>query len=186
MRNLEELSVVRVVFDGTPHVHYGFVAFASVSDGDFRNGTAARRGQANGLCAAKVPGELHMVTALHTGPIGFRIEVGDDEPTIDDSWDEVVEVSYTAGPDTCTLAAFEWWHELHTCGLVPGRHYRARFSGRNIEEAHRADSIGYEAPPIDHYLLQFWPDDRPRDDSIVRDTTDWARYWHRVAQGISS
>lgn len=126
-----------------------------------------------------------MVTALHTGHIGFRIEVWDDEPTIEDVWDEVVEVSYTAGPDTCTLAAFEWQQELHACELVPDRGYRVRFSGRNVEEAQRADSIGHEDPPIDQYLLQFWPDGVPRDDAVVRETTDWARYWHRVAQGIA-
>lgn len=176
---------MRVVFDGTPHVHYGFIAFASVAGGDFRNGSAARDGQANGLCGAKVPGELHMVTALHTGPVGFRIEVYDHKPAVEDVWDEVVEVSYTAGPDTCTLAAFEWWHELPDCELVAGHSYRARFAGRNVEEAHRADSIGHQDPAIDQYLLQFWPDAVLRDDAVVRETSGWAGYWHRVAQGIA-
>lgn len=173
---------MRTIFEGSPRVHYGFMALSSNAGADFTNGQRARRGQNNGLCGARVPGELHFTTALHTGEVGFRIESWDAEPPVDDRWDEVVDVSFVPGPEDAALAAFEWWQQLDEWDLTAGANYRARYCCEGVAEANAVDTLSIGQPVIDRYLLQLWPSDEATSDVVVRATTEWAGYWHGVAR----
>ncbi len=76
-------------------------------------------GQQNGLCGGAVPGCLFLITGLHTGTVGMVVELHDHPPAQDDSWEEIVEVSFrSAGeaslvPDRVvkqTSAIAAYWH----------------------------------------------------------------------------
>src|SRR5262245_38211876 len=55
----------------------------------------AFRGQTNGLCGVAVRGALWLITGLHSGRVGFTVDVLDAAPPIDDAWEEIVEVSFS-------------------------------------------------------------------------------------------
>src|SRR5262245_17803010 len=52
------------------------------------------RGQQNGLCGASLPGFLFLTTGLHTGLVNMTIDAFATEPPLDNSWEEIVEVSF--------------------------------------------------------------------------------------------
>jgi hypothetical protein len=92
----------RTLFDGVVHVHYRFVNVHRADDEVAWEIGAERRGQVNGLCRAAVPGVMSLVTGLHTGPVPFVVELHDAEPTLDELWEEAVEVSFTAARSRST------------------------------------------------------------------------------------
>ncbi len=44
-------------------------------------------GQRNGLCGARWPGALVLITGLHTGQVLFTVDVDETAPPIDHSWE---------------------------------------------------------------------------------------------------
>jgi hypothetical protein len=50
-----------ILLDTTIPVHHGFLSLNSEETGPAADGDIGRRGQADGLCGAAVPGELSMV-----------------------------------------------------------------------------------------------------------------------------
>ena len=144
------------------NVHYGFVDLAP-ADELVEDLIAARGGQTNGLCGARYPGVLAMITGLHTGAVPFEVAVSEDEPAIGDEWEEVVEASFTAAGRDYWLRAFGDGHELV---LSAGTSYRARYCAMGMDEAHQADVRMPDEPVIDRYLLQLWPAPE-RDDAVL-------------------
>jgi hypothetical protein len=74
-----------------------WVAYAQIyveSSEDFHDLGECFGGQHNGLCGAAAAGKLWLVTGLHSGRVGFTVEVHDEAPPLDDSWEEIVEASY--------------------------------------------------------------------------------------------
>jgi hypothetical protein len=165
-----------VLLDITVHVHYGFLWFTAV-DNPFPQGDP-RAGQANGLCAAAIPGTLHMVTGLHTGSVPVRIEAFDVAPVLDDTWEEIVEGSFHAVDRSYQLAAFE---EFHDVALPYAGDLRARWSARGMDAARDADTRLEDEPPLDAYLLQLWPA-ALAPGAVLRQTSAAAAYWHGVAR----
>lgn len=158
-------------------VHYGFIYLAP-ADELVEDLIAARGGQANGLCGARYPGVLAMVTGLHTGTVPFEVAVSDDEPAIGDEWEDVVEASFSALESDHWLTTFDDRHELV---LPAATSYRARYCATRMDQAHQADVRMSDEPVIDRYLLQLWP--APvRDDAVLRQTSEVAAYWHEVAR----
>ncbi|GGN93532.1 hypothetical protein GCM10010112_81870 [Actinoplanes lobatus] len=132
--------------------------------------------ESNGLCGAGVEGVLALTTGTHTGWLPFRVELYPSEPPLDDGWDDVVEVSYTAMSDRVVLAgldgdAFEF--------DLPRDTYRVRYSVRGMDEADTTD----ETP--DAYLLQFWPAPQAGG-RIVKQHSERAAYWHRARRTLTS
>jgi hypothetical protein len=78
---------------GPAHVHYGqiYVESGLESPDDPFEGFG---GQRNRLCGAAVPGFLCLLTGLHTGEVGFTVEVHEEPPLVDESWQEIVEASF--------------------------------------------------------------------------------------------
>ncbi|MFI7540601.1 hypothetical protein [Actinoplanes sp. NPDC049599] len=131
----------------------------------------AWRDQANGLCGAAVPGVLHLTVGTHTGWVPFRVELLTAEPPVDDTWEEIVEASFTPTRKKVHLLGLDddTPHRL----ALPRDDYRVRYSVRGIDEADHSE----DTP--DAYLLQFWPGP-PAPDRIVKQTSPQAAYWHRA------
>lgn len=171
---------MRVAYEGPLYVHYGQAYIQGENEDLLADLSLSLHGQENGLCGALIPGNLFLLTALHTGPVGFRIEEHSSEPELPDEWEDVVELSFVpAGDDT---ALVQWAGEASFPLGLSRRGYRARYSCSNTDAARQADSIALGDPPIDRYLLQFWPDELPRPDAIIRQTSSFAAYCHRMAQ----
>ena len=83
---------VPIVFDQEIDVHYGQFYVESRTDDVFEGLIESRGGQTNGLCGAAVPGQLFLITGLHTGSTRVTVEVLDALPPIGDEWEDVVEV----------------------------------------------------------------------------------------------
>ena len=59
--------------------------------------------QRNGLCGAVESGSLFLRIGLHTGRVGFAVELHDQPPPADQVWEEVVEVSFHPESDAHLL-----------------------------------------------------------------------------------
>ena len=168
-----ELHMHRTVMSGPVWVSYAQIYVES--SGDFSSMEECFAGQRNGLCGAAVAGRLFLLTGLHSGQVAFAVELYDDEPAIDDSWEEIVEASYRPLGDAVLV---EWgggpgaW-ELD---LQPQVDYRVRYCGSGMDAAHQHGQPEGE-PPVDHYVLQFWPAP-PAPDQVVKVTSRQAAYSH--------
>ncbi|MGW7530996.1 hypothetical protein [Amycolatopsis sp. NPDC054798] len=135
-------------------------------------------GQRNGLCGAAVPGALFLVTGLNSGQVGFRVELHDEAPPPDETWEEIVEVSFrpTGAVSLLAWGGYGFWPlDLGAVG------YRVRYCGARMDEAHRLGIPEGEVFEPDRYLLQFWPGP-PEPDRVVKQTSETAAYWHRAAR----
>jgi hypothetical protein len=81
------------LFSGTVQVHYSAMYFQGAASG-MPEGGQYFEGQVNGLCGAGGRSYLLLMTGLHTGGVKVTIDFWDGEPPLDDSWEEVVEVSF--------------------------------------------------------------------------------------------
>jgi hypothetical protein len=136
------------------YISYGQL---SVQSGDVTVDTdmfAAFRGQRNGLCGAATPGGLWLTTSSPYGGLGFTAEVHDEPPTVDEFWEDIVEVSFTPASERVTLREWAGWYSW-PLALDP-MPYRVRYSAAHMDEARFARETPKELKP-DCYLLQFWP-----------------------------
>jgi hypothetical protein len=136
-----------------------------------------RIGQVNGLVGAAVPGQLSLITGLHTGRVPLVIRWHATEPPIGDDWEEVVEVSFQPSRTDLLLTSFQDSFELRLPVL---QSLRARYCASGMDAARDADTVMDDEPTIDRYLLQLWPAP-PAPDTVVRQTSDIAAYWHQEA-----
>jgi hypothetical protein len=165
--------LVETLLDTKINISYRFMVLGDETGGDGERSDATR-GQRNGLCGAALPGELHLITGLHTGDVGVRIELHSDEPALGDEWEEAVEATFATTSEDLTLSSFD-----DRCGpidLPPGT-YRVRYCARGLQHGHEVDVLDPGATPVDHYLLQFWPGGGP--ERILRQSGAAAAYWHR-------
>ncbi|KOY55976.1 hypothetical protein [Streptomyces sp. XY332] len=166
---------------GVVRVHYGQIYVVSDADDPVPGLSEAFAGQSGGLCGAAVPGALWLITGLHTGDVGFIVEVYDEDPPLDAVWEDVVEVSFHPVSERTSLVLWggEGAWELDLARID----YRVRYCARGMDEGREADRRGAGEPQAESYLLQFWPAP-PRADRVVRQTSQNAAYWHRHARGL--
>ncbi|WP_255956069.1 hypothetical protein [Streptomyces odontomachi] len=163
---------------GEVYVHYGQIYVESDPE-DFGPDLAkAFTGQRAGLCGAGIPGALWLTTGLHTGDVGFTVEVHDHAPPLDPTWEEVVEVSFR--PVSAHSVLMQWAGEASWELGLQETDYRVRYCAQGMDEAREQDTRMDDEPQLDRYLLQFWPAP-PGPDRIVRQTSDIAAYWHGYA-----
>ncbi|MER7246295.1 hypothetical protein [Kribbella sp. NPDC000426] len=167
--------MLRTLMTGPVWLSYGQIMVEST--GEFAELGECFGGQRNGLCGATIEGHLRLMTGLHTGTVDFTAELHDGEPPLDDTWEETVETSYRplARPTLSGLDARDCW--TLDLDLV---HYRVRYCGWGMDAAHRNGQQDGE-PPVDRYLLQFWPAP-PAPDRVVKVTSKQAAYWHEFAR----
>jgi hypothetical protein len=162
-------------------VHYGQAYVFSGGAGDTGDMPACFRGQSNGLLGAARPGLLFLLTGLHTGEVDFSVNVVDEEPFMDESWEECVEASFEPAVADSRLVD---WDGRTVCALpLSVRDYRVRYTARAMDAGHEADTILGREDPVDAYSLSFWP--APSDeDRVVKQTSGIAKYWHDWARSL--
>ncbi|RJQ69110.1 hypothetical protein D5S17_31300 [Pseudonocardiaceae bacterium YIM PH 21723] len=166
---------MRTLMSGDVWVHY---RQAYVQSGyEFPDLDHCFGGQQNGLCGAAEPGVLYLITGLHTGEVGFAVELHEEPPPVDETWEEIVEVSFRP---TGEVSLVGWGGHGHWPLELTERDYRVRYCGTRMEEARTLDTRG-EGSEVDRYLLQFWPGP-PEPDRVVKQTSATAAYWHGVAR----
>lgn len=171
--------MTRTFVSGQVHVAYSQIYVESTEDSpDLR---ACFAGQSNGLCGAARPGMLFLITGLHTGSVGFTVELHDGPPPLDDAWEEVVEASFT--PRSAKVALVEWAGQDAWDLNLEQTCYRVRYCAAGMDAAREADTRLEDEPELDRYLLQFWPA-APEPDRVVRRTGENAAYWHGYAAGL--
>jgi hypothetical protein len=100
------MTRMKRLFAGTVHVHYGTMHFLGGEE-DFADGNECFEGQVNGLCGAAMRTSLVLRTGLHTGGVKVTVDFWDKEPPLEDSWEEVVEVSFVVN-DPERTGILEW------------------------------------------------------------------------------
>lgn len=170
---------MRTLVNGEVHVHYGQI-YVESDPKSFNPGLAeAFAGQTSGLCGAAVPGALWLTTGLHTGKVGFTVELHDEVPPLAPAWEDVVEVSFR--PLSAWSALVQWAGEAVWDLGLEEIDYRVRYCARGMDQARQRDTRPHEEPQLDRYLLQFWPAP-PRPDRVIRQTTAIAAHWHDYAR----
>lgn len=167
--------------EGEVHVHYGQIHVETDPD-SFGPGLAeAFAGQSTGLCGAATPGALWLHTGLHTGDVGFTVEVHEQAPPLDPAWEDVVEVSFR--PVSADSALVQWAGEDSWQLGLEEIDYRVRYCARGMDEASERDTRMEGEPQLDRYLLQFWPA-APEPDRVLKQTSRVAAHWHRYAREL--
>jgi hypothetical protein len=166
---------MRTVLDGEVDVSYSQIYVESEHSYPFGSMNDTFGGQCNGLCGAAWPGRLWLATGLYYGLVGFRVEVHDERPDVDERWEEIVEVPYRPVGGASLV---EWGNgDSWDLGLADAD-YRVRYSASGMDRASDAHSRDDDQPMIDRYLLQFWPCP-PEPDQVVKQTSVVADYWHK-------
>lgn len=167
------------VFDGLLGVYFG-QAYISNSpdrpnDADLGSGSFLAsffRGQRNGLLGAAVGGFLFLTTGTSNGDVGLSVHVVEQEPPLDDSWEECVEASFV--PETSVVAVYDW-DRTGVCEIPLGKQtYRVRYTACRMDAGHAGTGR-------DFYGLWFWP--APvAPDAVIRQTSASAAYWRNTGR----
>lgn len=161
------------LFNSTLNISYGqFYMLSGESEYDL---DAAFKGQTNGLCGAADAPNLFFITGLHTGHVELGVYFHQSMPELDESWEDVVEVSYHV---TGELSLEECCGSTLDPLPIPLGNYRVRYSGKKMDEARAEDCILENEPTIDSYRVDFWPSTDQSADAIIRQHSELAAYWH--------
>lgn len=157
---------MRTLLSDLVQVHYRqlYVESRPAPDDQILDPTACFEGRPSGSCGAAVPGLLYLTTGLHSGQVGFSIELHERPPPVNDGWEEIVEVSFTPASPRIALVGWGggWAHPLDLDQVD----HRVRYCGVGIEEARAADTH-LDDEPLDWYLLRFWPAP-PQPDRVLK------------------
>ena len=170
---------MRTLLDGEVHVHYWQI-YVESGDIGVPGLEGAFAGQVNGICGAAVPYGLFLITGSHTGAVGFRVELHEAPPRLDEGWEDVVEVSFR--PATAEVALLDWDGQSYPIDLEP-TDYRVRYCASGMDEAREHDTRRGDEPMLDRYLLQFWPAP-PAPDRVLKQASETATSEHRHVRGL--
>jgi hypothetical protein len=199
------------VFSGPLHIYYGQV-YVYGRDRLISNMEDCFRGQENGLCGARVPGALFLITGLNTGLVRFTVDVLDAPPQLDDTeelevsaaqmnlfsgtperinldspaqvkWEEIVEASLNVDATITNLALVEWGGgAVYPIPLAPGS-YRVRYCARGMDLGRDRGTTLEDDDIVDFYSLAFWPAEAAKD-RVIKQTSKAAAYWHSYARNL--
>ncbi|CAM5566816.1 hypothetical protein [Streptomyces fumanus] len=172
---------MREQFSGAVDVHYNHFYVSSLESRRGPDLMTAYAGQGVGLCGAAAKGTLLLATGLHTGRVGLSLELHETPPPVDDTWEEVVEVSFT--PISPSASLVEWGGRRRSDFALPEPAYRVRYCATGMDDGREADTGAGGGSPVDHYLLQFWPAP-PGPAREVKRTSETAQYWHDFARDL--
>ncbi len=173
-------SNFETLFSGNIDIYFSQFSIESEEPDDSVRLPDVHAGQVNGLCGAAQPERLFFTARPKDAAIELQIQLWPCEPPIDSTYGDIVEVPFTRGVEPVLLC--QWAHEeVFPLTLPPGE-YRVRYSidGLDKDYPEDCDKEGYEKPiPGQRYLVQFWA--HPNEgDSIIKQTTEEAAYWHKA------
>lgn len=173
---------MQTLFRGEKHVgHHWFLLGTGTEPVEGWTMDDCFAGRGNGLCGAREPGQLVMLTGLHTGNVPVAVELHDHPPPVPDATD-IVEVSFTVtrGPVGVFTDSGE---ESPTDLALPPDFYRVRYCADGMDDARAMDCRLDDTPAPDDYLLQLWP--APAEpDLVLRTGSDYARHEHTRASRL--
>jgi hypothetical protein len=150
-----------------------------VADGvDYDESGSAFSGQTNGLCGGAVPGMLRCMTGRRSGPVSATLVRHDSKPDLPSNAEDVVEVDFVNRHDECLVAT--WAGEDTFEFLLPSGDWRVRYSAWGMD-AGAEDEFSEDV--LDHYRLDFWPSEKSKPDTVVRQTSASAAYWNAEQGG---
>ena len=129
------------LFNSNLDISYG--QFYMVSGDSEYDLDAAFKGQTNGLCGAADAPNLVFITGLHTGHVELGVYLHQSTPVLDQTWEDVVEVSYQV---TGELSIEECCGSTLDPLPIPPATYRVRYSGRKMDEAREEDCVLEDEP----------------------------------------
>ena len=165
---------MRIVFSGLIFSHYGQAYVHLQNTCDWAEDVW--KGQVNGLLGAAQPTTLFLTFGLHTGSVFLEVKIANQEPGLDESWDEIVEASFSM-PETGVFGLCDWNGDSWTPIPLKYKAYRVRYCARDFgkgEECFRGISSSH---PTERYELTFWPSPY-RLDRVIKVTSLLAEYWH--------
>lgn len=74
---------------------------------------------------------MFLLTGLHTGHVGFTVEVSGSPPELDRSWEEVVETSFPV--PALPVVLYQWAEASGRPLPLTAGQYRARYSARGMQ-----------------------------------------------------
>jgi hypothetical protein len=158
------------VFDGIVGVDDGQLYVAGDPEDIGPDLFAHFTGQTNGLLGAAQGGLLCLITGRADGDVHFTVEVCDEEPLLDDTWEDCVEASFS--PAAQVMMFLSLFAQVQ-CEIPLGEEtYRVRYVARGMDDGHSLTAM-------DFYGLWFWPSPHAPD-AVVRQTSESAAYWHAV------
>jgi hypothetical protein len=168
------------IFNGRLYVHYG-QGYILSNDSEMSGLSDCFQGQMNGLCGAAISNKLFLITGLHTGHVHLSIDVLDEPPPVEPTWEEVVEVPFMINSEGGSL--YDWNGEcVCEIPLSPGT-YRVRYCARDMDRGKEVDTILEGEEPVDFYYLAFWSADL-LPDVVLKQTSETAAYWHKYAKSL--
>ncbi|WP_145926576.1 hypothetical protein [Amycolatopsis orientalis] len=158
-QEIERYCIMRTLYEGELQIDYGqFYIWTDEQAADaygaaFDNVKRTFAGQSSGLCGAAVRGLLYFDTGTQYGTIGARVVVTDAEPDLDDSWEDVVEVSYQAGEETSLV---EWGDgDSYLLDLAAGE-YRVRYAARGRDQDDEGEDEEDTEEPVEYIEITIW------------------------------
>lgn len=167
---------MKTLYEGNLFIHYGqFYVDVDTDDDDYADPELAFAGQQNGICGAAQKGKLFLVTGSADAVIQLKVLLHEAKPPVNPAFDEVVEVSMAVGNQPLKLC--EWaWETVYDLA-IPSGHYRVRYSIQGMEKDYDEHSDWDSPIEGQSYLLEFWQEALAAD-SIIKHTSDNAKYWH--------
>ncbi|MFO6422202.1 hypothetical protein [Motilimonas sp. KMU-193] len=170
---------IKTLYSGNIAIEYGqfYIDIPELDDeDDYLDPEVAFKDQQNGICGASQSGKLFFVTGIQNGTASVEIKLYSSEPTIDDAFEEIVEVSFKRNKTPVALC--EWGcEEIYPIDLPEGN-YGVRYCIIAMG-ADYGDDDDWEAPVKGQkHLIQIWPSE-PTMDKIIKSTSDTASYWHK-------
>ncbi|MDX3853243.1 hypothetical protein [Streptomyces sp. AK02-01A] len=116
---------MKTLVSGQVYVSYSQIYVESDHEGPGPGLSESFAGQDAGLCGAATEGALWLITGLHTGSVGFTVELHDVRPQVDPLWEEVVEVPFR--PESSRTLLIQWAGETSWELGLEQVDYRARY-----------------------------------------------------------
>ena len=151
-------------------------------DEDYLDPDGAFEGQENGICGASQQSKLFFVTGIQNGAISVDCEYHDSQPELDESYEDIVEVSLVVSDKQLSLC--EWGHEATHKLELPKGEYRVRYliqgMDKDYDDENEDESDEYWEKPVpgQKHLIQIWSG-KTAGDVVIKHTSVNARSWHR-------
>ena len=176
---------MKTLYSGNLGIYYGQFYFdiadedededEEKEDEEYIDLDLAFKNHENGICGSAQAGKLFFVVGIQDGTISIAVELHQSKPPVDDSFDEIVEVSFQRGNTPVSLC--EWGNEgTHKLDLPPGS-YRVRYYIDGMDKDYENDEDGDAPIPDQRHLIQIWSC-VPEQDKIIKHTSETAAYWH--------